>query len=347
MSRRAVVVPLPKGVSPVKGRNGQIYWYHQERRGKPDAGPRTRLPEFGTPEFWAAIAKLTGETKPSGNTIRALVDSYKAQPEWGKLRPNTVQVYEAALAHILTAWGDLDPAEITVAGVMALRMRFSDRPSMGNMVLIQVRQLMKLAVQSGLRSDNPAREVDSLEENPDEAKPLTPEAWAALTSDTAPVELKRLAILGRATGQRLSDLVKMRPADRDQDGIRLNITKLRDREHWCPLRPDEIETIDGWKQFRAATYLVDEEGRRFNQDRIRRRWNVFIETDEGKALAGFTPHDLRATKVCDERIAGKNHQQIAAMVGMSIQMVMKYSRHIDQRLVARGTAAEQPNAKHL
>jgi hypothetical protein len=34
------------------------------------------------------------------------------------------------------------------------------------------------------------------------------------------------------------------------------------------------------------------------------------------------------------------------MVGMSIQMVMKYSRHIDQRLAARGTAGEQANAKN-
>lgn len=345
MSRRAVVVPLPKGVSPVKGRNGEIYWYHQDRRGREDAGPRTRLPEFGTPEFWAAIAKLTGESKPSGNTIGKLIDDYKLQPEWAKHRPNTIQVYDAALTHIRTAWGELDPASITVAGVMALRMRFSDRPSMGNMVLIQVRQLMKFAVQSGLRNDNPAREVDSLDENPDEAKPLTPEAWAALMSDAAPVFLKRFAVLGRATGQRISDIVRMRPADRDQDGISLTITKARDKPHWCPLRADEIETIDGWKQFKTAAYVVNEKGRRFSEDVFRRQWNAYAATDAGKALVGFTPHDLRATKVCDERVRGKSHQQIAAMVGMSATMVMKYSRHIDQRLAARGTATEQPSAK--
>jgi hypothetical protein len=37
--------------------------------------------------------------------------------------------------------------------------------------------------------------------------------------------------------------------------------------------------------------------------------------------------------------------QIAAMVGMSIEMVTKYSRYIDQRLAAIGTGAEQANAK--
>lgn len=71
----------------------------------------------------------------------------------------------------------------------------------------------------------------------------------------------------------------------------------------------------------------------------------YFKASAGKALRGFTPHDLRATKVCDERIRGKHHGQIAAMVGMSIEMVTKYSRHIDQRLAAGGTAGKQPFAK--
>ena len=275
-----------------------------------------------------------------------MIETYKTQPEWLKRRPNTIATYDAALAHVSTAWGALDPAAITVAGVMKLRARLADRPSMGNMVLVQVRALMKLAVQTGLRIDNPGREIDSLEENPDEAKPLAPEAWAVITSDAAPVELKRFAVLGRATGQRISDLIRMRPADRDQDGIVCTITKLHDKPHWCPLRPEEAAIIDGWKQFPAATYVVREGGKRYSDKAFRLVWNAFAATKAGAALAGFTPHDLRATKVCDERIRGKNHQQIAAIVGMSIQMVMKYSRHIDQRLAARGTPAEQPNAKN-
>jgi integrase len=346
MSRRAVVMSLPKGVSRVVDkRTGKEYWYHQERRGKPDAGPRTTLPEYGTSEFWKALGALTGETHAPTNTVATLIETYKAQPEWLKHRPNTIATYEAALAHIKAAWGDQDPAGLTVAHIMAMRAQFGDRPSMGNMVLVQIRALMMLAVQTGLRKDNPAREVKALDEDPDEAKPLTVEAWQAITADEAPEALRRLAILGRATGQRISDLILMRPADRDQDGIVLKIKKLGDQLHWCPLRSAEIATIDGWKQFRAATYITDEAGRRLLDDGMRKIWKAFIATAAGKPLAGFTPHDLRATKVCDERIRGKSHQQIAAMVGMSIGMVTKYSRHIDQRLAARGTPAEQPFAK--
>jgi integrase len=346
MSRRAVVMPLPKGITRViNKRTGREYWYHQERRGKPDAGPRTALPEFGTPAFYREVARLTGQPQEPQNTIAKLIEAYKAQPEWATRRPNTIATYETALGHVSDAWGKLDPAGLTAAHVLALRGTFADRPSMGNMVLVMVRALMKLAVQTGLRKDNPAREINKLEETPDEAKPLTAEAWAALMSDAAPVALQRFAYLGRATGQRISDLVTMRPADRDADGIMLAITKLRDKPHWCPLRPDEITTIDGWKQFKAAAYVTRENGRRHSDDTLRFAWNAFAATEAGKALRGFTPHDLRATKVCDERIRGKHHGQIAAMVGMSIEMVTKYSRYIDQRLAAGGTPGEQPIAK--
>lgn len=346
MSRRAVVMPLPKGITRiVNKRTGKEYWYHQDRRGKPDEGPRTALPEFGTPEFYREVARLTGQAQAPQNTIDKLIADFKAQPEWAKRRPNTIATYETALGHISDAWGKQDPAGLTVAHILALRTAFAERPSMGNMVLVMVRALMTLAVQTGLRKDNPAREVKKIEETPDEAKPLTPEAWAALTSDAAPVALQRFAYLGRATGQRISDLIAMRPADRDADGIMLTITKLRDKPHWCPLRPDEIATIDGWKQFKAATYVTRENGRRHSDDTLRFAWNAFAATEAGKALRGFTPHDLRATKVCDERVRGKNHGQIAAMVGMSHEMVTKYSRHIDQRLAARGTPEEQPIVK--
>jgi integrase len=204
---------------------------------------------------------------------------------------------------------------------------------------------MKLAVQTGKRLDNPAREVDKLAEDPDEAKPLTDGAWAALMDDAAPECLRRFAALARATGQRISDVLPMKPAHRDADGIACTITKLRDKEHWCMLRPEEIAVIDGWRVFKGAYYIARPDGREFADNKFREVWNAYAATETGAALRGFTPHDLRATKVCDERIRGVSHQQIAARVGMSIRMVMKYSRHIDQRLAARGTPEERPDAK--
>jgi integrase len=300
------------------------------------------MPDFGSIAFDREYARLTNpaarSTRSRKHEISALIEAYKAQPAWKAQAQNTTTTYEAALEHIVEAWATRRVDGIKISHVMALVGKFADRPSMGNMVRVQVMQLMKLAVRKGLRTDNPAREVDKLPEAGDGAQPLSDRAWAALMSDDAPEPLRRLAVLGKATGQRISDLIRMRPCDRDQDGIVTTITKLKGKTHWCPLTQEQAAAIDGWGQSGDKPYIVKPNGRPYTEDSLRMVWNAYRATRVGQALAAFTPHDLRATKVCDERIAGKTHQQIAAMVGMSVGMVMKYSRRIDQRLAARGTA---------
>ncbi|MDR6954446.1 integrase [Ancylobacter sp. 3268] len=327
----------PRGVFRIKKPNGAEYWYYQHDKGKPSRGPIVRLPEFGTPEFYEALRDIRGERGERRNDISALISDYKAAPQWSSKRPATIATYESALVPINEQWGDRAPDSITTGDVIDLLNKFADRPSMGNMVRVVVRKLMKFAVQRGRRQNNPTGEVDTFQKDTDGAKPLTPAAWAALNSPACPTAVHRLAVLGRATGQRISDLIRMRPADRDEEGISCTITKLHDKPHWCLLKPGEAAEIDSWGVVPAMPYVLRPDGRRYTTDAMRVAWNDYLATPEGAALAGFTPHDLRATKVCDERIAGKNHQQISALVGMSVPMVMKYSKHIDQRLAARGS----------
>lgn len=341
MPRRALAMPLPSGIFRVIKPSGRVYWYHQRRRGKGDAGPLTRLPDYGTPAFWAEVARLTGETAVSGNTFATLITDYQGRLERKKLAVGTLRTYDSALVPIRDIWGDMDPAEVTPAGILAMQDRFADRPAMGNLVLIQLRALLKLAVQKGWRKDNPAREIEKLDEDTDGAQPLSADAWKALMSDAAPEDLRRFAFLGRATGQRISDIIRMTPAGREQEGLNCKIKKLGDKLHWCILSQTDAAVIDGWQQFKGAAYVMQANGRRHRPGSLREVWNEFAATEAGAALKGFTPHDLRATKVCDERISGKSHQRIAAIVGMSVEMVMKYSRHIDQKAAARGTGTER------
>ena len=47
------------------------------------------------------------------------------------------------------------------------------------------------------------------------------------------------------------------------------------------------------------------------------------------------PHGLRAMAVCDRRLDGLSHQEISAQLCMSLPMVMRYSKHIDQERLVR------------
>ena len=46
-------------------------------------------------------------------------------------------------------------------------------------------------------------------------------------------------------------------------------------------------------------------------------------------------HGLRALAVCDRRIDGASHQEIANQLCMSVGMVMRYSKGIDSEAASR------------
>ena len=94
---------------------------------------------------------------------------------------------------------------------------------------------------------------------------------------------------------------------------------------WCSV---SVETWDAWVKAGFAPPPSIER----NQT-IRYRFRAACAA---LGLSGLKVHGLRAMAVCDARIAGQPHQQIAAAIGMSLPMVMHYSRHIDQRMAAMG-----------
>ena len=336
--RKAVVVPLPEHTFRILKPNGREYWYHQSGRGTPARGKLTRLP--GGPhdsEFWAAAATLNGEAAEPG-TYDALIAAYKASAKWKRHRDKTRETYDSALRAISERWGPLlieppPPHFLTPQKIRKfLDTEYAHRPSMGNLTLKVLKTLLAWGVERGIGRINPAREVSPFELDEANVRPWSEEAIRYALRN-APEPLQRAIVMGRATGQRISDLARMRPADRDGAGIRLTISKLRDREHWCPLSQEAIREIDAWRTPPMTPYIFD--GRAFTPPRLQRMFRDWLARPETRLPKdGLRLHGLRATAVCDARMAGYTHQEIATRIGMSIAMVERYSRNIDQRLAA-------------
>jgi integrase len=152
----------------------------------------------------------------------------------------------------------------------------------------------------------------------------------------APEHLRRAAVLGRATGQRRSDIVKFGKRHRRDDGLEIRIGKLREKRHFIPLQVDELAEIDSWSCSDTGPWIVSPTGKPMSGDHLAASLGRFIATQPALGqIEGLTPHGWRAMAVCDRRIGGLEHQEIAAQLGMSLQMVMRYSTHIDQELLAR------------
>jgi integrase len=143
-----------------------------------------------------------------------------------------------------------------------------------------------------------------------------------------------MAFLGRATGQRVSDLVKMRPADLAEDGINVKIGKLRDKPHFVPLTAAQMTEIRSWDVRDLEPFIATVTGRRFAPGYLEHVWLVWRET---APIGGLSIHGLRATAILDRRLVGASDGEIADEIGMSVKMVSRYLRFADKSASARAS----------
>jgi integrase len=145
----------------------------------------------------------------------------------------------------------------------------------------------------------------------------------------APVHLYRMAFLGRACGQRVSDLVKMRPVNLTEDGINLRIGKLRDKPHMVPLTKAQMAEIRSWGVGDLNFFITTPaRGKRCSERYLNELWNEWRATPEAAPIRDLdmTIHGLRATAINDRHLDGATELGIAAELGMSVAMVSRYLR---------------------
>lgn len=152
----------------------------------------------------------------------------------------------------------------------------------------------------------------------------------------ATTEIRRMAFLGRATGQRNSDILRMRAADLEPDGINVRIGKLRDQPHFVPLTAAQMGELRSWGCRDMELLVCQPSGARFTRGQFKSAWMRWRD-EQGGIVAGLTLHGLRATAVADRRAAGTEDGAIADEIGMSQKMVSRYVRFADKAASARAS----------
>ena len=240
---------LPRDVHVMTNRHGCTYYYYTPGRGTKNPGGRVALgSDINDPEFWRKLrdAKGGAQTAREG-TFSELIANW-GKHNWDRLRPATRRSFDHFLNQLDAEAGDRLVTALTTPDIYQLLDGMSDTPNSANFMLSVLRILLKWGVKRGYRSDNPAVGVERLKVEDSGHEPW-PEHGYNFVIEQAPTHLQRMAYLGRATGQRVSDLVKMRPADLADDGIILRIGKLRDRKHFVPLNVEQMATIKSWGVF--------------------------------------------------------------------------------------------------
>jgi integrase len=168
--------------------------------------------------------------------------------------------------------------------------------------------------------------------------------------------IARVITLGSNTGQRGSDMVKMRWSDIEEHeghpGI--NVVQMKTGlALWIPFTQELIRAVATWER-RPTFILLKEDDMPWSREQLSNQWLRERDTNPALALlkdAGCVLHGLRATAVVRLRRAGATTGQIKDMVGMSELMVNRYCRRSVQRENALAAVhyldARNPQAKSL
>jgi hypothetical protein len=103
--------------------------------------------------------------------------------------------------------GPLSVANVTVREIYAFSDLYSDTPALANKLVIMLRTLIAFGIPRGYIDRNPAVDVGPLHVDVANTRPSPDDAFKRVPG-MAPDWICRATFLGRATGQRRSDLVK-------------------------------------------------------------------------------------------------------------------------------------------
>jgi integrase len=273
-------------------------------------------------------AKITDEC------FAAVIRAFMASPKFQGYSPATREVWgrELRLAERPDTLGAISVNVIRPALVQAFMDGMSDRPGKQTAALAALRQLERWGIVRDLLPQPITLGVE-IGRSHDGHKPWTDEQVRLAETHARP-ELARVVTLAANTGQRGSDLVKMRWTDLEDYNGRtgINVTQLKTgRQIWVPITQELASAMAQWER-RPGFILLRPTGIPWTRKAL--TWAWIVERDGNPALrplAGLVLHGLRATACVRLLRAGANTRRIADMVGMSEPIVGRYCRFSVQR----------------
>lgn len=212
----------PKFVKGYIDRHGHARFYFRRTGFKAVALPG--LP--WSPDFMAAYSSAMAGQPPPQVTVRpttkagsldALAASYFVSPIYLALKPRTKVMYSSAIGRLCrskdkhgTMLGTLGAATLRREHVVAMMAAKAQEPDAANILRRVLRALMQHAVETGMRDDDPTRDVKAVKrKNADGYHSWTDDEIAKYEA-RHPIGKARLALaLLLYTGQRRSDVVTM------------------------------------------------------------------------------------------------------------------------------------------
>jgi integrase len=334
---------LPKYVSEFADRHGKMR-VRFRRKGQGDhyfhAVPWT--PEF-MQEYQACLDRETapaiqpGINRSKPGTFNALIAAYYGSPEFKGLRPSSQTTYRGIIERFRQQHGDKRVALFERKHVKAIIGAMHETPAAANNLLDRLKSLMTLAIDIGMRKDDPTTRMRGYANKGDGFHTWTEDDIAAFEARHEIGTKPRLALaLMLYTGQRRSDAVTM--GRQHVTGHRIKVRQQK-TDAWLdiPMHPT-LQAVMAATPRENMTFLVTSFGKPFTPAGF---GNWFRERCDEAGLPHCSAHGLRKAAARRLAEAGCSNQQIKSITGHKTDKeVSRYTAAADQvRLADQAMAA--------
>jgi integrase len=300
---------------------------------------------YGTPEFAAAYtAALAGaeptEKKglgvPKQGTIAALARSYLRSGVFAGLSPATQRARRYLVERFVAEHGDKEVARLERRHVKAIIDAKRETPGLARNILSMLGVLLALAVEDGIRADNPAKGIKRPKLSDEGWHPWTEEQIATYEVKQPVGSQARLALaLALYTAQRRSDVARM-----GRQHVRNGVIDVRQQKTGTklaiPLHPTLQAILDATPSAHL-TFLVAQHGKPFTPGGLTQRFKLWCRE---AGLRQCSMHGLRKAACRRLAEAGCTAHEIMAISGhKTLSEVERYTKDADQRRMAERAIA--------
>ncbi|MET7241968.1 tyrosine-type recombinase/integrase [Methylobacterium sp. EM32] len=279
-----------------------------------------------------AAGKAVGAERSAPGSISALIALYYTTPAFRTLAASTQVTYRGILERFRKAHGDKRIATLKREHVRHIIRSMQETPSAANNLLDRIRGLMQLAIEEGLREDDPSLGVKKISTKTDGFYTWSETDIAQFEAQFPIGTRARLAFsLLLYTAQRRSDVVRMGP-QHISDGVLTIRQQKTGMEVGIPIHP-ELHRVLNATPTQHLAFLVTAQGKPFTPPGFT---NWFRECVHKAGLSdGCSPHGLRKAAARRLAEAGCTAHEIMAVTGhQSLEEVERYTRAAGRRGLA-------------
>jgi enterobacteria phage integrase len=324
-------------------KTGRVRYYFRHR------GERWPLPvKPGTAEFGAAYEALRREVKATKQernnlafgpgTLGQVIEKYLASDEFARKAASTKTVYRKLLDQMKGIAGRGLIVDLRERHIRDIRKRFAAK-SVADKAVMLLRVLWVFAKEE-LAMDlerNPGEEIRKLHRVSKSHEPWTDELVARFEAEAQPRPSAQLALaLLSYTGQRVSDVAKLRWADFDGKEIRVCQQKTG-AQLWIPCHSALRETLERTER-KSEFILTGAFGKPYGAHGLSKMIGTALKR---MGVRGYSAHGLRhrAGKLLGD--AECTTLQIMAILGhRTLKEAERYTRGAEQRKLGRQAIAK-------